>query len=587
MRSPSTLPANLKIALMIGAMGFAWFLFAPIQFGGRVAAIIVNGNSMEPVYYRGDLVLIQTTSSYQIGDIVTYQHPEIGPVIHRIIGREGERWIFQGDHNDYIDPYRPVDADLIGRAWVHIPNLGKWLVQVRQSPLLLALLMTGGVIIMVRRTQAEHPNRTQRGTPPNSDLRQWAMTLLALLAVAGLALAGFAFTRPTSKAGVENLNYQHQARFRYSADAPAGLYDSSAAYSGDPIFRQLSQRLSVDFEYQFSSDQAVMVGGRYGMAVVLSSQNGWRRTIILVEDQAIQSTSLSIHSEIELRRLNEIIAQFEAQTGLKNQQFTLAFIPRIELEGAVGGMSVQESFAPPLRFHVDQLQIQMISNEDGSDPLTPQQQGVLNRPHSEAASMKLLGITMDVAQARQIGLIMAVVAGGLVALLALPLLHTARQDEVARIALRYGPLLIEVTGLPSLPANQVVQIGSFEDLAKLAERHGALIMHDTSASQPRYFMQHEQVLYVYGAPLEAAPIVQHEQPEYEVRPKHAEPPPQEPAWQADFLHALRETGLAADACRAIGIDIITVYHERERSAEFAQAWKDARLVAWQRRTLKG
>nr|WP_044200891.1 signal peptidase I [Oscillochloris trichoides] len=581
MRTP-LIPPQLKILLIMMALGLTWFLFAPLQLGGKVTMIIVNGNSMEPVYYRGDLVLIRATSSYQIGDIVTYRHPQIGPVIHRIIGREGERWIFQGDHNEFIDPYRPVDADLIGRAWVHIPHLGKWLVQVRQSPLLLTLLMTGGAVIMVRRTQAQQQKRAQRGNPPSGDLRQWVLTLLALLALAGLALAGFAFTRPTSKAGVENLNYQHQAIFRYSADAPAGLYDASAAYSGDPIFRQISQRLSVDFEYQFTSEQAVMVGGRYGMRVVLSGQNGWRRTIILVEDQPIQGTSLHMHSEIELDRLNAVIAQFEAQTGLKNQQYLLAFIPSIELEGAVGGMALEETFAPALRFHVDQLQIQLISNEDGSNPLAPQQPGVLSRPRSEATTLKLFGITLDVALARQIGLIVAAVAGGLAGMLALPLVHAARQDEAARIRMRYGHLLIEVAGLPAVTSNRVVQIGSFEDLAKLAERQGALIMHDTSAMQLRYLIQHEQVIYVYGEPLPPAPIAKGEPPAAE-----ANPTPQEPVWQERFLHALRESGLAADACRAIGVDIVTVYRERERSAEFAQAWKDARLVAWQRRTLKG
>ncbi len=578
MRTPS-IPPQLKIFLIMMALGLTWFLFAPIQLGGKVAMIIVNGNSMEPVYYRGDLVLIRVASSYQIGDIVTYRHPQIGLVIHRIIGHEGERWIFQGDHNAFIDPYRPVDSDLIGRAWVHIPHLGKWLMQVRQSPLLFTLLMTGGAVIMVRQTQAQQQKRTQRGNPPSSDLRQWALTLVALLAIAGLALAGFAFTRPTSKAGVENLNYQHQGNYHYSADAPTGLYDTSVAYSGDPIFRQLSQRLSVDFAYQFSSEQAVMLGGRYGMRVVLSSQNGWQRTIMLVEDQPIQGTSLHLHSEIELDRLNTVIAQFESQTGLKNQQYLLAFIPSIELEGSVGGMTLEETFAPALRFQVDQLQIRLISDGDGSDPLAPQRQGVLSRPRSEATTLKLFGINLDVTQARQIGLIVAAVAGGLAGMLALPLLHAARQDEATRIGMRYAHLLIDVAGLPVVPSNRVVQIGSFEDLAKLAERQGVLIMHDTSAMQPRYLMQHEQVIYLYGEPFSSPPM-----PPEVVQQESAH---QEPVWQEQFLAALRESGLAADACRAVGVDIVTVYRERERSAEFSQAWKDARLVAWQRRAMKG
>lgn len=95
---------TLSAALVLLLVAVAWIAVAPIQFGGQAAFVIVNGNSMEPVYHRGDLVIARQVFDYQIGEIVAYRHPQIGPVIHRIIGREDDRFVFKGDHNTWIDP---------------------------------------------------------------------------------------------------------------------------------------------------------------------------------------------------------------------------------------------------------------------------------------------------------------------------------------------------------------------------------------------------------------------------------------------------------------------------------------------------
>ena len=62
-----------------------WILFAPLQFGGSAAYVILSGNSMSPEFELGDLVVTFSKNNYRQGDVVTYQHPEIGYVFHRII----------------------------------------------------------------------------------------------------------------------------------------------------------------------------------------------------------------------------------------------------------------------------------------------------------------------------------------------------------------------------------------------------------------------------------------------------------------------------------------------------------------------
>ena len=139
---------------LVGAMGTAaglallvalFVTFAPTQLGGQTSFIVISGNSMEPKYHAGDLVLIREEESYAEGDVVVYRHADIGRVIHRIIGREGPGYIFKGDHNTFIDGSRPVVDDLVGRAWFSIPGAGAWLKRL-QSPNVVGFLTFAAIV---------------------------------------------------------------------------------------------------------------------------------------------------------------------------------------------------------------------------------------------------------------------------------------------------------------------------------------------------------------------------------------------------------------------------------------------------------
>lgn len=123
----------------------AWVVFAPSQLGGQATYVVVNGNSMEPGFHKGDLVVVRKDHSYGVGDIVTYRHPDIGYVIHRIVGREGGTYLFQGDNNSYVDGYHPEAGELVGREWFFVPNVGGWMRQLRR-PWPLALLTTVAIV---------------------------------------------------------------------------------------------------------------------------------------------------------------------------------------------------------------------------------------------------------------------------------------------------------------------------------------------------------------------------------------------------------------------------------------------------------
>ena len=106
--------------------------------------VVVSG-SMEPVFYRGDIVIVEKANflgihefnpdDVEVGDIVVYDAKWFsGPVIHRVINISminGTKYFtIKGDHNNVSDPYL-VTADQINERVIKmgdtpliIPKLG-------------------------------------------------------------------------------------------------------------------------------------------------------------------------------------------------------------------------------------------------------------------------------------------------------------------------------------------------------------------------------------------------------------------------------------------------------------------------------
>lgn len=98
----------------------------PTSLGGCTTLTVVSGTSMEPTYLDGDIV-VSRCGSPAVGDAVVYQPEELGGarIIHRIVGGDAEQgWVLQGDNNDWLDPFQPVDAEVLGINVLHLPKLG-------------------------------------------------------------------------------------------------------------------------------------------------------------------------------------------------------------------------------------------------------------------------------------------------------------------------------------------------------------------------------------------------------------------------------------------------------------------------------
>lgn len=102
--------------------------------------VVVSG-SMEPVMYRGDIVVIEKSNllglqefnpeDVQVGDIVVYNAVWYdSPVIHRVVKiseiNGSTAYMIKGDNNDQADPY-----------WVRAEQITDRVVTINDQPLVI------------------------------------------------------------------------------------------------------------------------------------------------------------------------------------------------------------------------------------------------------------------------------------------------------------------------------------------------------------------------------------------------------------------------------------------------------------------
>jgi signal peptidase len=142
----------VSIVLVIVACIFWAMFLRPQSLGGSAGYILVSGQSMEPLYHTGDLILVERSSTYAVGDIIAYRVPKGDPmagaqVIHRIVGGNATRgFVVQGDNRTAPDVWHPKQVNVVGAAQLRIPDGAITLRYVR-SPLLLGLLAASFVFV--------------------------------------------------------------------------------------------------------------------------------------------------------------------------------------------------------------------------------------------------------------------------------------------------------------------------------------------------------------------------------------------------------------------------------------------------------
>jgi signal peptidase I len=473
-----------------------------VLVSGQAAVVITHGVSMNPVYYQGDLVVVARASSYSVGEIAAYNLPGKDEVaLHRIIGGNGDAFIFKGDNNQSVDPLSPRGDELVGRAALRVPQGGLWLEILTSPPVLgllaFALLASGSAAATTRHRRKRRRAAVSRhiSTPPApraglgslpSSLRVSA-TLGAILAFMGVTLGVLAWSGPVEEPSTSPVKGGTRMDFSYTAAVgQSAAYDGTTANSPDPVFRKLTNTVDVHFTYH----------GQPGTVTVtadLSTPGGWHSNVPLTGPATFTGNEYEGIVRLDLGTLEAKAQAAAAVTGLPSGPLSIALAPRVKT--ATGA-----DFQPELRLNLTPLQLSLAGAPDTltvTDTTTTQQTVMAPR------MVGLNGVVISAAAARVVSaalLFAALATGAIVVILAR---RTAPRDEGAAIRRRYAALLVRVQPMPAPQGRQVIDVTTFPTLAKLAERYGLLVLHWNRSGVETFVVQDESITYRYRAGTDA------------------------------------------------------------------------------------
>lgn len=413
-----------------------WILFAPSEVGGQTTYIILIGNSMEPRFHINDLVLVRTSREYRVNDIVAYKQPDVGIVFHRIRQSQNGYFVMKGDHNSWEDSYHPTAQEVVGKLWMRIPKVGL-ILTVFRTPIgftFLVIIITFLLLFfifsdwIIGRKQRNKTNSCESGffkinhkdknvMDMDNKFSDFLYIIFAIF-FAAFFLAIASFSSPIESSKSDDYEFFNYGTFSYSSEVPDDIYDNETLNSGDPIYRQINDRFIVSFTYELKSEMPITaIEGTYQMVGIISEASGWEKTIQLTAPALINIKKFTSSAEVNLNIVQSVIDNFEEQTGITSNRYTLTIQPQVNLACKIGGRKVKNVFTPEFQFSMDDQKLVLIqdNSKTATDILNPTQVGVAAGFRKSANTLSILGLKINVLLARIISvyLIVAVIIAGL------------------------------------------------------------------------------------------------------------------------------------------------------------------------------
>ncbi|MGY2127713.1 signal peptidase I [Blastococcus sp. SYSU DS0617] len=498
--------ASAVVALVLAAV----WLFWPVQLGGATTYVTTHGVSMEPSFSTGDLAVLRPADSYEVGDVVAYHSETLDTVVmHRIVAVEGDRFVLQGDNNDWLDEDRPTSDELLGTLFRQVPQGGKVLAAIA-SPWSLALIaaVVSGVFGNSRRpAKGRHAARrrpagpgpvlalpTAFSMPTRAQARQVAVAsgaVAILAAAAGATLLAL----PSTETEARNQPVAQQGRFTYTGAAQAGTtYPTGVISTGDPIYTKLADAVTVSFEHTVSAPGLDDVAGALRLDLSVATADGWSAVLGSSPSAVVRDGKATATAAVDPTQAAALVGRHVAEIGSSAGAAKIVVTPVVDVTGSLRGQGFTAAELEPLTFAMDAVALRPPAAEAAFAPTTSVPVSV---DEVVARSFTLLGVDLSIHVARVVAvgvLVMAVfvgaVAGGI---------GRARQGDAAdEFAVRNAARILPVAGLT--PGRSVVDVSDAQALRRVAERMDGLLLHHAGPDGQTFAVQDNETTYRFVFP---------------------------------------------------------------------------------------
>jgi signal peptidase I len=518
----------LATAALVAVAIPAWLYFAPTNIGGNIRYVGTSGVSMEPRFHTGDLAIVRPAANYRVGEIVAYHSTLLHTIVlHRIVAIHGNRYVFKGDNNNFLDPINPTRSDLLGTLWIHIPHGGIFLKDLH-NPFVAGVIAALIAIFALfgARAQRRRRNRRRRGSGgsnhpglplvnrPRHHDGHHRMNCGALVAASAVAAAAFAvlaviaFTRPAHKPSARVTPYTQQVTFGYSAHVRRSpVYPSGTIKTGDPLFLSMLRRLNLHIDYRLTTNAPASITGTEKVVLTLLGPGGWSRELVLTPQTRFVATHTGTDVTLDLPQLQATLSQIERLTNSAAfTSFSMTVGPQIQMSGSIAGHPIKGSYQPTLNLLFSSGQLQIVGAASASSAGTgsskasqasfaPSQSGSVSDPTTAPNSLTVLGVSPQVVLLRWIAIL------GLLLSIAVTLYFYLRKrsepfGETFRIQAQYGHMIVPIVGGEDL-GWPPVDVPNVKALVKLAESGQRLILHNRKDNIDTYMVNEEGTVYRY------------------------------------------------------------------------------------------
>jgi hypothetical protein len=286
--------------------------------------------------------------------------------------------------------------------------------------------------------------------------------------------------------------YGHEAVFRYSAPGDSVSPDGLA--TGEPVFLRLTRVIDIEATYELSAGAATDTEGTIGLRAEVADASGWRRSFVITPPAAFGGTRAATHGRLDLRVLEDAIIGFRAATGTAASTYAVRVVADVDLTATIAGHPISARLNPELEFKLDALRLSPPATDPHRRPFIQSTPDTVDVVVTRPNRREIFGVGIDTRAIPAPAFLLGALAAFAAALCG----HALRKrlhDPDTRIALKLGPRLVPILTSVCPDGRRICDLATIDDLARLADKHGGLILHEVTEIGHEYSVQVAHTVY--------------------------------------------------------------------------------------------